>query len=374
MTERVDAIVVGAGVVGLAVARALSVAGRSVVVVERREAIGTETSSRNSGVIHSGIYYKTESHKARLCVRGRELLYDYCEKKGISYRRCGKLIVAHASKLSSLEALQSTAKKNGVDNLVWLDAAGVRHLEPKIQADAGLWCPDTGIISVHELLLAMQGDIEDSGGNVVLLTEFVRSTAVPDGFQVELQSGVDQYRLSCGILINAAGLMAAEILSRIEPYSPHLIPRMNFAKGNYFEYAGRSPFRHLVYPMPSEAGLGVHGTLDLAGRLRFGPDVEWLHRAAGGAPDYKVDPARARAFYSAIREYWPDLPDGSLIPSYAGIRPKLVGPGLPAADFLIQGQVEHGLAGFVALLGIESPGMTAALAIGEAVERAVSQQ
>lgn len=367
--DRVDVIVVGAGVIGLATARALSLSGRSVVVVERHRHVGSETSSRNSGVIHSGIYYVPGSLKARLCVRGRELLYPYCEARSVPHRRCGKLIVANAAERNKLERLQATAASNGVDNLLWLDSTAIRDREPEVRADAGLWCPDTGIVSVHELMTALHGDVEGAGGSIVLRTEFVGAERRSDGFDVELCCEGEAFVLSCGGLVNSAGLAAVPVLSRLGWYPPERIPGRHFAKGSYFEFSGRSPFRHLVYPMPAEAGLGVHATLDMAGRLRFGPDVEWVNIASGAEPDYTVDPGRCAQFYSAIREYWPGLPDDSLVPSYSGVRPKLAGPGTGFADFRIEGPRQHSVPGFVSLSGMESPGLTASLAIGEEVAR-----
>jgi L-2-hydroxyglutarate oxidase LhgO len=364
--DRFDVVVVGAGVVGLAVARALSLTGHSVLVIERHDVPGAETSSRNSGVIHSGIYYPTGSAKARLCVRGRELLYQYCYERGVPHRRCGKLIVAQAAEVPRLESLQSTAVRNEVKSLEWLDEAGILAREPSVRAAAGLWCPDTGIVSVHELMVAFLGDLENTGGDIAFRTEFLHATPEPDGFVVEVNCDSERIKLGCQILVNSAGLAAVDLLGAIEGYPANLIPGRHFAKGNYFEFAGRSPFRHLVYPMPSDAGLGVHATLDLAGQLRFGPDVEWLE-AGDGEFDYAVREERGGKFYAAIREYWPELPDASLRPSYAGIRPKLVGQGSPAADFCIEDSTRHAIPGLINLLGIESPGLTSSLAIAETV-------
>lgn len=367
MLERTDVIVIGAGVIGLAVARQLAMSGRSVIVVERHARSGTETSSRNSGVIHSGIYYPPGSSKARLCVRGRDLLYEYCRSRQVPHDNCGKLIVAQAAEAPRLEKLQAIAVRNGVMDLEWLDAAAIRVLEPAVRATAGLWCPSTGIVSAHDLMTAMEGDIEAAGGILAYRTAFASALPNSKGIEVALRSGEDMLRMECAALINSAGLGAPALVQQIEGYPVARIPAPHFAKGSYFEFSGRSPFRHLVYPMPSEAGLGVHGTLDLAGRLRFGPDVEWLDPHLPEF-DYTVATERGDSFYAAIREYWPGLPDDSLQPSYSGIRPKLVGPGQPAADFLIEGESQHGVAGLVNLLGMESPGLTSALAIAEEVE------
>jgi L-2-hydroxyglutarate oxidase LhgO len=365
--DKVDVMVIGAGVVGLAVARSLSMVGRSVVVIERHAYAGMETSSRNSGVIHSGIYYAPGSAKAILCVRGRELLYEYCRARQVPYRQCGKLIVAQRSEESRLESVQATALKNGVTDLAWLDQAGVREKEAAIRASAGLWCPRTGIISVHEFMSALHGDVENAGGNVVFRTEFIAAHAVSQGFAVTVLCQGELSTIACECLINSAGLAATTVLSRIDGYPAGRIPRQYFAKGNYFEYTRHSPFQHLVYPMPGEGGLGVHATLDIAGRLRFGPDVEWLQEIVGDV-DYAVRPERGERFYAAIREYWPELPDNGLSASYSGIRPKLVGPGSVPADFLVEGPADHEVPGLINLLGIESPGLTSALALGEQVE------
>lgn len=369
--EAVDAIVVGAGVIGLAVARAIASAGRSVVVVERHSHAGTETSSRNSGVIHSGIYYPPGSSKARLCVRGRSLFYQYCRERNVPHLQCGKLIVATSSEVSKLEALHANALCNGVDSLQWLDRAGIRAMEPVLCSEVGLWCPDTGIVSVHEFFTALHADVELAGGHVVFRTRFLGSQPTAAGHEVRLDCDGEPMSMRCSWLVNSAGLAAIEMLRLIGGYPGQRIPPQYFAKGNYFDFSGRSPFRHLVYPMPGAAGLGVHGTLDMAGRLRFGPDVEWVE----GVPeklDYAVDPDRVGQFIAAIREYWPEIPAGSLHPSYSGMRPKLVGPGAAAADFRIEGPVEHDVPGLINLLGMESPGLTSSLAIAEEVERVLA--
>jgi L-2-hydroxyglutarate oxidase LhgO len=358
----VDVVVVGAGVVGLAVARALALARHEVLVLEQHSRIGQETSSRNSGVIHSGIYYPTGSLKARLCVRGREILYSYCDARSIAYRRCGKIIVATAEQVPALQALQQKAIANGVDDLCWLTAEEVRALEPEVQCDAGLLSPSTGIIDVHELLLALQADLEDAEGLVVLRTRLDEARAEHDGIVLTVTSDGAHSELRCRWLINCAGLSAVGLLNRVEGYPASRQRRAFFAKGNYFSCQGLRPFQRLVYPMPNTAGLGIHATLDLDGATRFGPDVEWVDDL-----DYRVDSDRERSFYDAIRAYWPTIPSGCLQPAYAGIRPKLVGPGVAPADFEIEGPAEHGICGLINLLGIESPGMTSSLAIGEYV-------
>lgn len=362
ISDSVDAVVVGAGVVGLAIGRALARSGRSVIVIEKNRHVGEETSSRNSGVIHSGIYYPTGSLKAQLCVRGRELLYAYCEEKGIAHLRCGKVIVAQEAELASLVRLHETAGRNGVDDLERLDSAGARILEPQVRCAGGLWCPGTGIVDVHELMTALQGDLEATDGNVVFETELRGARPTSKRWLLSLAAGGNAMTLSCSLLVNAAGLHAVELLERIEGYARDRIPRHYLARGNYFALRGRAPFQHLVYPMPVPGGLGIHATLDLGGRVRFGPDVEWVDSL-----DYAVDPARGERFYAAIRSYWPALPDRALEPAYAGIRTKLAGPGEPAADFVIECLREPDAPGLINLLGIESPGLTASLAVAERV-------
>jgi L-2-hydroxyglutarate oxidase LhgO len=369
--DRIDAVVIGAGIIGLAVARALSQENRSVVVVERHGQIGTETSSRNSGVIHSGIYYPAGTAKARLCVRGRELLYDYCRKRQIPHRQCGKLIVAQAPEVSKLQALAETALRNGVEDLQWLEYGALRAAEPVVRATAGLWCPSTGIVDVHEVMTALHGDFENAGGILALRTEVRHVQSGPDGFRLDVNCNGEPVVLNCTTVVNSAGLSAVALLARINGYPDSLVPVARFAKGSYFEYSGRSPFRHLIYPLPDHAGLGVHGTHDLAGRLRFGPDVEWLDDT--DPFDYKVSSERVESFYSAVRRYWPELPDDSLQPSYSGIRAKLAGPGQPAADFRLEGSAAHGIPGLVNLLGMESPGLTASLAVAEDVSRILGE-
>ena len=363
--EHVDAVVVGAGVVGLAVARALALAGREVVVLEALEAIGTGTSSRNSEVIHAGLYYPPGSLKARLCVRGRELLYAYCAERGIAHRHCGKLIVAtEPAQESGLEALRQRAAACGVHDLQWLDGAEARALEPALRCTAALLSPSTGIVDSHGLMLSLQGEAEAHGAMLALLSPLQRLRRAADGFELEV-GGDEPMRLQARCVVNSAGLHAVPLAEGFEGLPPLRLPRPHWARGHYFACPGKPAFTRLIYPMPDEAGLGVHVTLDLGGQMRFGPDVQWVPRMARGEEDYYVDPARAEPFAAAIRRYWPGLPDGVLQPAYAGIRPKLSGPGEPAADFMIQGPADHGVPGLVNLLGIESPGLTASLAIGE---------
>ena len=358
--DKVDCIVIGAGVVGLAVARALAERGLETVVLEQALDIGTGTSSRNSEVIHAGIYYPTGSLKARLCVRGSRLLYEYCEARGVPHRRCGKYIVATASdQVAALERLQATGRANGVEGLRLLTAADARAVEPQLHCVAALESPATGIVDSHGLMLALQGDFERAGGMLAYDAPVLGGEVGGTAITLEV-GGAQPMQLQAGLVVNCAGLQAQQVAAALRGGPP--VPPLHLAKGSYYSLAGRAPFARLIYPVPEPGGLGVHLTLDLGGQARFGPDVEWVDRV-----DYAVDPRRAEAFYASIRRYWPALPDGALQPGYAGIRPKLSGPGEPAADFLIQGPAQHGVAGLVQLFGIESPGLSSALAIAEQV-------
>jgi len=360
--ESVECVVIGAGIVGLAAARALAMAGRETIVLERNDVIGGETSSRNSEVIHAGIYYPTGSRKARLCVAGRERLYAHCESRGIAHRRIGKLIVAStAAQVTDLQALQHKAAANGVDDLQWLEPPQARRLEPAVRCVAALLSPSTGIIDSHGLMLSLQGEAEESGAAIAFLSPVIGGWIESDGFVLDI-GGPAPARLRCRRLVNAAGLGAHDVARRLVGFDWAFVPPLRFAKGHYFTLTGRSPFHRLIYPMPDPAGLGVHVTLDLAGRARFGPDVEWIDRI-----DYALDERRAAAFYSAIRRYYPDLRDGALQPGYTGIRPKLQAPGGPPEDFVIQGPEIHGVPGLVNLFGIESPGLTASLVLADEV-------
>ena len=360
--DHVDSIVIGAGVVGLAVARALALSGDEVLVLESEDAIGTQTSSRNSEVIHAGIYYPPGSLKAGLCVEGKRRLYDYCQSRGIAHRRCGKLIVAvQANETAELEAIARRASANGVDDLEFLDARQALALEPQLACATALLSPSTGIIDSHALMLAYQGDAEDRGAVIAFRTPFECARAEADGFTV-WTGGASPFAVKARRLVNSAGLTAPDLALRMEGLPTAFVPKAHYARGNYFSLAGRSPFSRLVYPVPEPGGLGVHLTIDLGGQARFGPDVEWIDKIS-----YAVDPERARAFYPAIRRYWPALKDGSLIAAYAGVRPKISGPGEPAADFCISGPQEHGVAGLVNLFGIESPGLTSSLALADMV-------
>jgi len=366
--EQVDAVVVGAGVVGLAVARALARQGLETLVLERETAIGQGVSSRNSEVIHAGLYYPPGSLKARLCVRGKQLLYEFCASHQVAHQRCGKLVVAtDAGQLAGLHALQSKAAANGVHDLQWLGAAEARALEPQLRCEAALLSPSTGIVDSHGLMLALQGELERHGGAVGLASEVraiapaaqgqVLSVAMPQGEQMALQAR---------LVVNAAGLWAPWLAARTAGLGTQ--PAAHYSKGCYFSLQGRAPFARLVYPLPQDAWLGVHLTLDLGGQARFGPDAQWLEGVATPDQlDYAVAPERADGFYADVRRYWPGLPDGALQPAYSGVRPKIHGPGEPAPDFRIDGPAQHGVAGLVNLLGIESPGLTSALAIAEEV-------
>ena len=364
--DEIECVVIGAGVVGLAIGRALARSGREVLILEKETLIGSGTSARNSEVIHAGIYYPKDSLKARLCVAGRHRLYDYCASHGVAHRRCGKLIVAGASQTAELEAIRAAAEANGVDDLAWLSEADVARLEPDLACAAALLSPSTGIIDSHGLMLAYQGEAEDAGAVVAFGTSVTRAVIDATGIALWV-NGEAEPALHARLVVNAAGLFARLVAARIEGFPAEHIPPGWFAKGSYFTLARRSPFNRLVYPVPEPGGLGVHLTLDLGGQARFGPDVEWLDETDPASLDYAVDPRRADRFYAAIRAYWPGLRDGDLAPAYSGVRPKLSGPGQPAADFQIAGPADHGARGIVNLFGIESPGLTASLAIADAV-------
>ncbi len=360
MTEKIGAAVIGAGVVGLACARALALRGIETVILEANAAIGMETSSRNSEVIHAGIYYPAGSLKARLCVAGKSMLYDYCATHHVAHRRCGKLLVATTpDQEEGLAALRRKAEANGVLDLQAIGAAQLKALEPDLRASAALLSPSTGIIDSHGLMLALLGEAEAHGAALALKSPLLRAEANTGGYLLEV-GGAEPMRLQAGLLINSAGLHAARVAKTIDGLDVRHVPRLHLARGHYFSLAGKAPFSRLVYPLPEPGGLGVHVTLDLGGQARFGPDVEWVD-----AIDYAVDPRRAEVFYGEVRKYWPDLPDGALQPAYSGIRPKLAGPGERQADFLIQSHAAHGLPGLINLFGIESPGLTACLALAE---------
>ena len=366
--ERVDCLVVGAGVVGLAVARALALAGREVIVLEAAGLIGSVTSSRNSEVIHAGIYYPAGSLMARLCVEGRAALYAYCRERGLPHRNCGKLIVAtSADELETLPAIAARAAANGVADLRQLSAAEALGLEPALRATGALLSPSTGIIDSHAYMLSLLGDAENAGA-VLVLNSPVVGGAVGEGGIVAEVGGPDPMALECRTLVNAAGLAAPALASAIEGMPIECVPRPYYAKGNYFSLAGKAPFSRLIYPVPAPGGLGIHLTLDIAGQARFGPDVEWVEEI-----DYAVDPARVAKFYEGVRRYYPALRDGALLPAYSGIRPKIVPPSVASQDFLVQGPKAHGVPGLINLFGIESPGLTASLALADHVAAIASE-
>lgn len=359
MSKDVQCIVIGAGVVGLAVARELAIRGVEVVVTEKAEGIGTGTSSRNSEVIHAGIYYPAGSLKARMCVQGKHMLYDYCRTRGVEHRQLGKLIVAaDESEHDTLKGILQKAQANGVKDLEWLDATAAKTLEPALACSAALLSPSTGIIDSHGLMLAYQGDAQNAGAQCVFYCPFESAKALPEGgFEVTF-GGEQPMTLTCDILVNAAGLHAPATAQKIEGLDQTKVPRAYLCKGSYFNLQGKAPFDHLIYPVPQKAGLGVHLTLDLGGQAKFGPDTQWIDRE-----DYDIDMARSEGFYEAVRRYWPDLKDGALQPGYTGIRPKISAPHEPSADFCVSGPAEHGLKGLINLFGIESPGLTASMAI-----------
>ena len=366
--DHIETVIVGAGVVGLAVGRALALAGQEVLVLESEDAFGTGTSSRNSEVIHAGIYYPAGSLKARLCVQGRELLYAYCHERSIPHKRCGKLIVAtSAAQIELLAGIQSKATANGVtgpDSLQLLSMQEAKAMEPELQCNAALWSPSTGIVDSHALMLSFLGDLENAGGLLALQSAFRSAEVIQSESQTHFViQTLDGTEIQATQLINAAGLHAPWVARQFAGSQAIPLPKAFYAKGNYFSLAGRSPFSRLIYPVPEAAGLGVHLTLDMAGQAKFGPDVEWVDD-----PDnLTVDASRGDGFYAEVRKYWPALQDGALLPAYAGIRPKINSPQEVAADFCIMGPKQHGVQGLVHLMGIESPGLTSSLAIANEV-------
>jgi len=349
-------------VIGLAIARQAAIEGHDVIVAEAAGGIGTGISSRNSEVIHAGMYYPTGSRRARHCPRGNRMLYEFCASHGVPHRKCGKLIVATGeAERGKLEAIHAQGLANGLEGLEMIGGNAARALEPELSCVAALVSPETGIIDGHSYMLALQGDLEAHGGVIAFATPVERLTPARGGWAVRF-GGRDPGEMQVDAVINSGGLSAQALARRTDGYPAARIPRLVLAKGNYFSYAGRPAFTRLIYPTPVDGGLGVHVTLDLAGRMRFGPDVQWIQ-----TENYEVDPSRAESFYARIRTYWPGLPDGTLVPDYAGVRPKLSGPGEPARDFLIEGPADHGVAGLVNLFGIESPGLTSSLAIAEEV-------
>jgi L-2-hydroxyglutarate oxidase LhgO len=368
MTLQAQVVIVGAGVVGLACARAFARAGREVIVIEKNKAFGQETSSRNSEVIHAGIYYPAGSLKAKFCVQGRQQLYGFCREFGVAFNPCGKLIVAtSADQVQDLEKIKARALANGVDDLVWLSATQAKAMEPQLQCIAALLSPSTGIVDSHGLMLALLGDAERHGANLALNSAVQHVQATSNGLLLSVVCEGHEEQLLAQTVVNAAGHQAIALAGSCQAISTDKLPTAYLAKGNYFSLAGRSPFSRLIYPVPEPGGLGVHLTLDLGMQARFGPDVEWVE-----TEDYVVNPKRADVFYGAIRRYWPALQDNALMPAYAGIRPKIVPRQGPDADFLLQTEQQHGVPGLVNLFGIESPGLTASLAIAQAVVHAAS--
>ena len=357
-----DVLVIGAGVVGLAVARALALRGHEVIVAEASGGIGNGVSSRNSEVIHAGMYYPAGSLRARHCVEGRRMLYGFCESHGVPHRKCGKLIVAtNDLEQAKIEGIYEQGLVNGVEGLSFLTGGEAQALEPNLSCTGAVLSRETGIIDSHALMLALQGSLEGAGGAIAFHAPVQRISQNGAVWNVAV-GGAEPAEFTVDAVVNAAGLGAQALARTTEAYPPERVPPLVLAKGNYFGCLGKPAFSHLIYPAPVDGGLGTHVTLDLAGRMRFGPDVEWVEQE-----EYEVDPRRAEGFYASIRRYWPELPDGALVPDYAGIRPKLTGPGEKAADFIIDGPAEHGLPGLMHLFGIESPGLTSCLSIAEDV-------
>ena len=366
--DDIECVVIGAGVCGIAVARALACAGHEVIVIEAEDGIGTQISSRNSEVVHAGIYYPKDSLMARLCVSGRRMLYGFCAERGVAFARCGKLIVAtNAAELPALALIKQRGEANGVEELTLLTAQEARALEPNLSCAGALLSPATGIIDSHAYMLALQGDAEHAGAVFVCNSPMMRARVLPEGIAVDIGE-IDPITLRCRLLVNAAGLAAPSLAARIEGMPRHLVPTAHYAKGSYFVLSGRSPFSRLIYPVPVPGGLGVHLTIDLGGQARFGPDVEWVSEI-----DYNVDASRASGFYDAVRRYWPALEDGALQPGYCGIRPKIVPEGGAPQDFVVQDWRTHGVSGLINLFGIESPGLTAAIALGDLVRDLAGQ-
>lgn len=362
MSDHVQTVIVGAGIVGLAIARELALSGHEILILEREKVIGSGISARNSEVIHAGLYYPKDSLKAHHCVAGRHALYDYCRARHVPHKQVGKLIVAvDETQIAALEKLQASGIANGVEDLQMIDQGALKQKEPALTGVAALWCPVSGIVDSHTLMLSLRGDIEDQGGVIAFGASVENVQVKPDGFHIRTSDGTT---VRAKNLINAAGLGAQDVAHRIDALDAAHIPPLYLAKGNYFTLARRAPFSHLVYPLPEPGGLGVHLTLDMGGQARFGPDVEWVE-----SEDYAVDPKRAESFYASIRRYWPDLNDNDLQPGYSGIRPKIVPKGAEAADFVVQTQDTHGIRGLVNLFGIESPGLTSSLSLAKAVEK-----
>jgi len=372
--DHIEVVVVGAGVVGLAIARELALHGKSVLLVEKEPSFGMSTSSRNSEVIHAGIYYPKDSLKANLCVRGNRLLYSYAKERGVPFNNYGKLIVACApSEQTSLEQIWHRAQDNGVSGLERMTQSSIQQIEPELNALEGIYSSTTGIIDSHSYMLSLLGDFENAGGVISYRTSFEHAQLLnqSERWVIALKSGEDSevFEISCDHLINCAGLGAVEVAKKIDGLFPLHIPEAYFVKGNYFSLSGKTPFRHLIYPVPEQAGLGVHLTLDLNGRAKFGPDVEHIDSSDELTIDYAVDPSRVGHFEKQIRQYWPGLPSNSLTPDYSGVRPKIKINGTVEVDFRIDTAEQHGVPGLINLFGIESPGLTASLAIAQEVQK-----
>ncbi len=360
-----DAVIVGAGVVGLACGGALAERGLDVLVLEREDRIGAGVSSRNSEVIHAGFYYATGSLKARLCVQGRRALYPFLEAHNVAFAKCGKLLVAtNESEITALEKIARQAELNDIEGMRRLSGAEARALEPNLSAVAALEFSESGVMDAHGYMEALEGEIAARGGTIVLKSPFVGASPSAGVFAIRV-GGQTPLTITTPRLVISAGLSAQSCARAIDRFPPQCIPARRLAKGNYFSLSGATaPFRRLIYPLPIPGALGTHYRRDLGGVARFGPDLEWVERE-----DYAVNPARAESFYAAVRQFWPGLPDGALQPDYAGIRPKIHGPGEPQPDFAIDDSTTHGVEGLVCLFGIESPGLTASLAIGEEVAK-----
>ena len=370
--ERVDCVVIGAGVVGLAVAREMALQGRETILLERESSFGTVSSARNSEVIHAGIYYPKDSLKAKLCVEGNRMLYEYCRSHQVATQPYGKLIVAtDPNQIDDLQALLYKAQNNGVLDIKMISGIEAKQLEPQLNCVAAMLSATTGIVDSHGLMLSLLGGFEDAGGMVAYQSPLINSKPISenakDGFELEI-GGSDGMKIQTKLLINCAGMSAPAVAQRIESLSKEQIPKAYFAKGNYFSLSGKSPFKHLIYPIPEPGGLGVHLTLDMGGQAKFGPDVEWLEINEEEQIDYTVNPARCDGFYEAVRRYWPGLKDQSLQPDYSGVRAKIVAPNAPAGDFCFNTPKDHGLEGLFNLYGFESPGLTSSLAIAKHLE------
>lgn len=370
--DQVDCVVIGAGVIGLAVAREMALQGRETILLERESAFGTISSARNSEVIHAGIYYPRDSLKAKLCVEGNRLLYEYCRSHQVATQPYGKLIVAaDETQINDLQAILYKAQQNGVPEIKRITEQEAKTLEPNLKCVSAILSSTTGIVDSHGYMLSLLGGFEDAGGMIAYQSPLISAKPLgsnaENGFELEI-GGSDAMKIQTKLLINCAGISAPAVARKIEGLAEKQIPKAYFAKGNYFSLSGKSPFTHLIYPIPEPGGLGVHLTLDMGGQAKFGPDVEWLDIDAEEQVDYTVDPKRGEGFYEAVRRYWPGLKDGSLQPDYSGVRAKIVPPNTPAGDFCFDAPKDHGLAGLFNLYGFESPGLTSSLAIARYLE------